>query len=289
VSVTVSGAAFDLDRLAVGPLGIIAGVRRYDGVSGGRLIDSRTDSGTRQVALSTPGLGPERNVDGVDGMSGPVAVTGTAPAVPFLGRVGTILDLPRALAGSVGTVAAARSVVVARTDTPGVVLARLHRDGGGDPTTYAAEARRLELTPQARADELALWVAVGVALVALTHLVGWLTGQVGGRRAEVAGLRAAGVGPRAVRRGYLVEALLLGAVVLVAAGVAAAATTRTLLAPMRLVGGWSDAPSVDLGLRPVTMLVVVAGAALVTAAACALAFTRFGRRARPSALRAADR
>jgi hypothetical protein len=58
---------------------------------------------------------------------------------------------------------------------------------------------------------------------------------------------------------------------------------------MRLVGGWADAPAVDLGLRPWTLGAVVLGVAVVTLVACALVFTRFGRGSRPAALRAADR
>ena len=122
------------------------------------------------------------------------------------------------------------------------MLAQLHKDGGGTPTTYAAVADRLDHTPQARADSLALLVAIGVALVALTHLLAWLAGQIGRRRAEVAGLRAAGIRPRGVRRAYVVEASILAAVVLVAAAVAAVATTVPLLKPMSLVGGWAEAP-----------------------------------------------
>ena len=290
LSVSVSGpGSFTLDRLTVGPVAVLGGARHYGGVVPVHVVDLRNGAAGRPAALSTPGLGPARNVNGLDGVSGPITVIGTVHAVPFLGRVGTILDLPRSLTGAVGTVAAARSVVVARPDTPAPVLARLHHDGGGAPTSYTTEARRLGLTPQARADDLALAVAVGVALVALTHLLAWLTGQTRRRRAEVAGLRTAGIGPRSVRRAYLVEALVLAAIVLVTAGVTAAFTTRTLLTPMGLVGGWPDAPAVDLTLRPAVLVSVVAGAALVTAVACALVFTRFGRAARPSALRSADR
>ena len=132
-------------------------------------------------------------------------------------------------------------------------------------------------------------MAIGVALVALTHLLAWLSAQVGRRRAEVAGLRAAGLQPAVVRRAYLVEAGVLAGVVLVAAVIAAAATTTTLLRPMKLVGGWAEAPPIDLGLRPWTLAVVVLGVAVVTAASCAVVFTRFGRGARPSSLRAAER
>jgi ABC-type lipoprotein release transport system permease subunit len=147
----------------------------------------------------------------------------------------------------------------------------------------------LASTPQARGDTLALLVSLGVALVAATHLGAWLAGQVARRRAEVAGLRVAGFAPRAVRRAYRVEALVLGLVVLVGSALAAIATMRTLLRPMRLVGGWPEAPPVDLSLRPWVLIPSVAGTALAVALACLVVFTRFGRSARPSALRSADR
>ena len=52
---------------------------------------------------------------------------------------------------------------------------------------------------------------------------------------------------------------------------------------------WTEAPPADLGLRPWTLAVVVVGVAVVTAVSCAVVFTRFGRGARPAALRAAER
>jgi ABC-type lipoprotein release transport system permease subunit len=189
----------------------------------------------------------------------------------------------------VGTVATGRAVVVARADTPARVLAVLHRDGGGNPTTYAAVADRIDRTPEARSDSLALLVAIGVGLVALTHLLAWLAGQAGRRRTEVAGLRSAGVGPGPVRRAYLAEAAILAGIVLVAAGVTAVLTTVPLLEPMRLVGGWTQGPELHPSIRPLTLASVVIGAAAVTVVVCAVAFTRFGRDARPSALRAAER
>ena len=92
----------------------------------------------------------------------------------------------------------------------------------GCTPTAAAPPRRtpsvrqaFDATPEARADSLALLVAVGVALVALTHLVAWLASQMARRRAEVAGLRAAGLLPRVVRRAYVVEAVALAGIVLV--------------------------------------------------------------------------
>jgi hypothetical protein len=105
----------------------------------------------------------------------------------------------------------------------------------------------------------------------------------------VAGLRAAGIGPRAVRRAYVVEAVLLSVIVLVTAAIAAAATTVPLLKPIQLVGGWSHAPRLRLAVQPLTLAAVVIGVALFTAMLCAVVFTRFGRAARPAALRSADR
>ena len=100
---------------------------------------------------------------------------------------------------------------------------------------------------------LSLFVAIGVGLVALTHLLAWLAVQLGRRRAEVAGLRAAGIGPRAVRRAYVVEAVLLSVIVLVTAAIAAAATTVSLLKPIQLAGGWSQAPRLHLAVQPITL------------------------------------
>jgi hypothetical protein len=58
---------------------------------------------------------------------------------------------------------------------------------------------------------------------------------------------------------------------------------------MRLVGGWAVAPAVDLAVRPWVLTPVALGVAVVTAVCCAVVFTRFGRSARPAALREADR
>jgi hypothetical protein len=242
-----------------------------------------------QAALTTPGLRVGRLLDNLDGDARPVTSLGSVGAVPLVGRAGTLLDLGHALRGAVGTVTIARSVVLARADTPASVLALLHRDGGGTPTTYAAIASRLDHTPQARADSLALLVAIGVALVALTHLLAWLAGQVRRRRTEVAGLRAAGVRPRSVRRAYLQEAAILAAIVLVTAAVTCVVTTVPLLRSMHLVGGWAEAPVLHPAVRPVTLAAVMAGVSVVTVVLCAVVFTRFGRAARPAALRAVER
>jgi hypothetical protein len=290
VGVTLRGSGgFTVDRLTAGRA-LLLRTASYDGRGAVHPVAlSRPTGVPPQKALSTSDVSLGARIDGIDGTSHAVAVRGTVGAVPFLGRSGSLLDLPRVLRGAVGTVADATAVVVARADTPASVLATLQSDGGRKPTTYAAVARSFDLTPQARADDLALWVAVGVGLVALTHLLAWLAGQAGRRRAEVAGLRAAGIGPRTVRRAYLLEAFLLAVIVLVTAAVTVAATTMTLLEPMELVGGWANAPAVDLALRPWIVGVVVGGAAVVTAVTCATVFTRFGRNARPSALRAAER
>ena len=241
-----------------------------------------------QKAVVTPGLGLHATVQSIDGNEAAVDVVGQVGAVPFLGRAGSLLDLSRALRGAVGSVAVAKPVVVARADTPPAVLAQVEADGGGVATSYDDVAGVLATTSEARADRLALLVAVAIALVALTHLLAWLGGQVARRRTEVAGLRTAGLPLHAVRRAYLGEAALLAGVVLVAAGVAAVAATRALLTPIHLVGGWAEGPVLSVGVRPWTLVPVLLAVALVTAVACAVVFTRFGRPARPSALREAE-
>ncbi len=293
-SLVVKGTApFDVRRVVAGSEDLIADPVSFTGRGRDSLLSlgepSHPAADQAMQALTTRAVHLRARVSGIDGQSPGVRVVGEVGAVPFLGREGSLLDLPRALRGAVGTVAAARPVVVARAGTPAAVLARLRADGGGAPTTYASVRQAFDATSEARADSLALLVAVGVALVALTHLVAWLTSQMARRRAEVAGLRAAGLLPRVVRRAYLVEAVSLAGIVLVTAGVAAAATTTTLLRPMRLVGGWAVAPAVDLAVRPWVLTPVAVGVSVVTAVCCAVVFTRFGRTARPAALREADR
>jgi hypothetical protein len=288
LSVDVAGDAFSLGKVTAGGVRLL-GATTYTGGGATKHAVTLGPTSEQAVALTTNGLKTAGIVDGVDSTTQAVRLVGSVGAVPFLGRAGSLLDLGQVLRGAVGTVADARSVVVARADTPASVLAQLRQDGGGKPTTYATVADRLDATPAARADSLALLVAIGVGLVALTHLLAWLAGQLGRRRTEVAGLRAAGIAPRTVRRAYVVEAALLSVVVLVTAAIAAAVTTVPLLKPIHLVGGWSQAPELHLALQPLTLAAVVVGVALLTAMLCALVFTRFGRAARPSALRSADR
>ncbi len=287
LSVDLSGGSFDVSGVSAGDVRLL-GSGSY---TGGAAEHAFTADAGQDAApsLATRGIRTSESLEGIDGTSHPVRVVGEIGAVPFVGRTGWLLDLAHVLRGAVGTVASARSVVVARADTPAGVLAQLRQDGAHKPTTYAAVAHQIDSTPPARADSLALLVAIGVGLVALMHLLAWLAGQLRGRRAEVAGLRAAGIGPRTVRRAYLEEAVLLAGVVLVTAAVAAAATTVPLLKPLRLVGGWAQAPALDLAVRPLTLGLVVVGVALLTAVLCGVVFTRFGRSARPAALRSADR
>ncbi len=293
LTLTVSGApSFEVRRVVAGSAELLTGPVAHDG-SGPDAVIAFTETAHPapdlvQQALTTPGITLRTTVPGLDGTDPGVRVVGRVAAVPFLGREGALLDLARVLRGAVGTVAAGHPVVVARADTPAPVLARLHRDGGGRATTYVSARSALDATPEKRGDTLALLVAVGIGLVALTHLVAWLSSQVGRRRTEVAGLRSAGVAPGAVRRAYLVESAVLGGIVLVAAAAVAVATTPSLLRPMDLVGGWSVAPLVDDSVRPWLLVAVAVGVSAVTAGACALTFTRFGRAARPAALRDAE-
>jgi hypothetical protein len=277
LSLTVSGApSFEVRRVVVGGAEVLAAPVTHRGARPDRPVAfveaTHPSPDLLEQALLTPGVRLGATVAGLDGSDLGVHVVGSVDAVPLLGRQGVLLDLARVLRGAVGQVAAGRAVVVARADTPASVLARLHRDGGGRPTSYASAKAAFDATPESRSAGLAL-----------------LSAQAGRRRAEVAGLRSAGMGPRVVRRAYLVEACSLAAVVLVAAVVVGALVTPSLLRPMDLVGGWSVAPLVDDTLRPWVLAAVTLAVAVLTAAMCAVGFTRFGRAARPAALREADR
>ncbi|MDX6358943.1 MAG: hypothetical protein QOH37_1997 [Nocardioidaceae bacterium] len=289
LAVTARGGAAVVERVVAGSTALLTGPGAYPGGRTVTLTDAGVGVTAVQRALTTPGISLRKTLPGLDGSSPEVSAIGSIDAIPLLGRYGSLLDLSRVLRGAVGTVAAGKAFVVARADTPSSVLSALHADGGGTPSSYDAALSVLANTPQARGDALALLVSLGIALVALTHLGAWLAGQLSRRRAEVAGLRVAGFVPRAVRRAYLVEASALGLVVLVGSAIAASATMQTLLHPMRLVGGWAEAPPVDLTLRPWVLAPTVVGVALVVSVACVVVFTRFGRSARPSALRSADR
>ena len=241
LSINLSGAPFDVSSVSAGDTQLLGSTSYAGGpVQHALTVDAGEDPA---AALATSGLDHANDVRRHRWQGAtPVTMVGVVGAVPFVGRAGSLLDLGRVLRGSVGTVASARSVVIARADTPASVIAQLRKDGGGKPSTYAAVAGELDATPSARADSLALLVAVGVGLVALTHLLAWLAGQLGRRRAEVAGLRAAGIGPRrgasrVPRRGRPPRR-----VVLVTATVAAVITTVPLLKPIRLVGGWATGP-----------------------------------------------
>jgi hypothetical protein len=278
-----------VERVAVGHTELLSRPATVPAGGSGTLADVSTATDAAQQALVTPGIRLHRTVAGIDGTSPEVSVIGGVDALPLLGRYGSLMDLSRVLRGAVGTVAAGRSFVVARADTPTSVLATLHADGGGRPTSYGGALSTLAGTSQARGDALALLVSLGVALVALTHLGAWLAGQLSRRRSEAAGLRVAGFSSRAVRRAYRLEAMVLGLVVAIGSVIPAIATMNTLLRPMRLVGGWPEGPPVDLSLRPWVLVPSVVGTAAIAAIGCLLVFTRFGRSARPSALRSADR
>ncbi len=293
LSLSVTGTpSFVVRRVTAGSADLVSDPTTYSGNGPTRLLsltESGLPPGQAMQALTTPDLTLRTTIPGLDGQTPAVRTVGAIDAVPFLGRSGSLLDLPRVLRSAVGTVPIADAMVVARADTPAPVLARLRADGGGRPATFTSMRAAFDATREARADRLAVLVAIGVALVALTHLIAWLVGQMGRRRAEVAGLRTAGLQPGVVRRAYLVEAGVLAGIVLVAAVLTAAATTSTLLGPMRLVGGWAVAPLIDLAVQPWLLSAVGLGVAVVTAACCGVVFTRFGRGARPAALREAER
>src|SRR4051794_38214173 len=136
IRVSVSGTgAYTVDGLTAGSARLLPSTS-YDGLGAAHPVALDRATGVPpQRALSTPDIRLGAHVDGIDGTAHRVDVAGTVGAIPFLGRSGSLLDLPRVLRGAVGTVAVATAVVVARADTPAPVLAALARDGGRKPTT----------------------------------------------------------------------------------------------------------------------------------------------------------
>ncbi|HEX4473309.1 MAG TPA: FtsX-like permease family protein, partial [Nocardioides sp.] len=136
LQLTLSGDSFDVRSVSVGDTQLVGATAHAGGKAKPVLS---VDGGTSvQPVLTTAGNRVSTSVEGVDGKDRSAHVIGTVGAVPFVGRVGTLLDLGQTLKGTVGTVASARAVVVARVDTPASILAELRQDGGGTSSTYAA-------------------------------------------------------------------------------------------------------------------------------------------------------
>ena len=116
LSLTVRGTTpFDVRRVVAGTQDLIAdpvpvGPGRATLLSFDEAPHPPPDQAMQ--ALTTRDVTLRSTVPGLDGGTPGVRVVGEIGAVPFLGRDGSLLDLPRVLRGSLGTVAAARPVSI---------------------------------------------------------------------------------------------------------------------------------------------------------------------------------
>ncbi|WP_310529739.1 hypothetical protein [Nocardioides sp.] len=208
-------------------------------------------------------------------VSGDDRVLGTATrltALPFLGTVGQLTDLPTSMVGAGSTVPTAETSIVVAADTPDSMLSALTRATGTRPQQLADVRRTLGAAAgadQARAYAL---MAVFCALVALLALAAGVARHLRSYRRDVASLRVLGVGLGEARRAGRVELGALAVVVVLAVAAGGLLAVRLLLDGLPLV----TLPPASLPLDNAPTVWTVA----VPAVLAAIAMLAIGGRAR---------
>nr|MBA3234193.1 hypothetical protein [Propionibacteriales bacterium] len=167
------------------------------------------------VAVKTEGFTPEtkaaRTVGySVDGDAHRVDLVATAEAIPFIGRQGVLIDLPRALNAASSSAAVTESVILGRIDTPAAVLRDLEATGQVSTLITFSDAM-VQATAAADAQAVRLYglMSAFAALIAAVCLLTSVQAQRADRRQEAASLRVAGVATRSISGAHGVEALIL--------------------------------------------------------------------------------
>ena len=255
-------------------------------------VSFKAAEATQQLAsLTTPGLdvaGSARRpiAYAVDGSEHPVDVVGTVDAVPLLGRRGMLLDLPRALAGGSTTIPTARSMVVARADTPPSVLDDLDATGlVSDPRGFDAALATAKRRADAQGVRLYVLMSVFAGLIALIGMAAAVTGQRDERRREAASLRVTGVHAQHIGAAHRKEAGWLAACAFVVVAVTGWLAARITLEGLALVPQTAYAPGLQGEPRLTTVLAVAAGAGLMVGVVTYLVNRGVARRSPPSILR----
>jgi ABC-type lipoprotein release transport system permease subunit len=254
-------------------------------------IDFEPAEASQNLAtVTTPGLdlgtsGDSRVVYAVDGSKHPADIAGSTEALPFIGRQGALLDLPRALGGG-STIATAKAFVVARADTPQSVLDELDATGVvGDEHEFGASLDRAQRQPDVQGVRLYTLMSLFAALIALVGLTASVAGQRDERQQEAASLRVTGVRSRHIRAAHRREALWLAVCAFVAVAVTGWVAARLTVGSLELVPETAYSPVLDADPRWLTVLPVAVAAALAVGIITLLANRRVARTARPSMLR----
>ena len=246
---------------AADPLPALVGL-----TEGGKLLDgSVLDTGSKTLAV--------RRV-------------GTAESLPLVGPAGLMVDLATLVLQADPPPILVTSSVVARSDTPAAIRARL-AESGLVREPGAAETRRvLDGTAYSQALRLYLVVAVTLLAMALGGLVVSNAVQLPARRRDAAALRVVGVSRRSLVLASLAESVVvLGSAAV--AGLVAGALALGVLLPSLELGVVDDArtprvlPDADLA----RLVVVSGGIAVVLLLVAVLTSVAVVGRARASTLR----
>jgi hypothetical protein len=205
------------------------------------------------------------------GITRPVSVAGSLPALPLVEGSGVLADLSRSLLGDAPVVPAAEVVIIARAGTPAALLDQVRAAGGETPRSLLEVRRDLDAaTGAGQAAAYTLMAAFCLAMAALV-LGASAVRQRAERRREIAALRVLNVSAAQVRRTGRTELGLLGAItamLAVAGGTAAGVLLLSTLPLVRLpefslelrdgIPWWAP---VVAGLTALLMLIVILGGA----------------------------
>jgi hypothetical protein len=242
-------------------------------------------------ALLTPGLRPDRAQGkpiayGVDGEARQVSIAGEVPALPILGRTGILLDLGAGLRGGGGTIPGARTLIVARPDTPQSVLAKLKASGAvGRRHLVQHTLARIQRGGTAQGTLLYTMIAAFGMLIATLSVVAAVADRRRERRREAASLRLVGVPSATVTSGYRGEAELLGLAVLVIGGITVWLGCHELLSALPLVNPGRFGLPLDGAPRLGLVAALAGGTGLAVTLGIFLGLRKVGRSSPPSLLR----
>ncbi len=211
----------------------------------------------------------------------PVRSVGTTESMPIYGPAGMLVDYT--MFTRLGTVddGDTNVFILARSDTPSAVLARLADHGITQHQTLGAVRHVLDQDAYALALNLYVVVTVLVILLALAGLAANLAVQLPDRRRDAASLRVVGIRRLAIVRAAMLEfVVVLGAAAV--AGIAAGAVSQ-LVVVRTVTLGYADSATVPrvlptLGLSRLVVLLAVVAAVLLVFAVVVGAMTVRGAR-----------
>ena len=201
-------------------------------------------------------------------------------ALPLLGGIGQLTDMPTSLLASGSTVPDAETSIVVADGTPDAMLTAL-TDATGTKARSLDDVRRT-LAAAAGADQSRAYtlMAAFCALVALLALAAGVARHLRSYRHDVASLRVLGIGLDEARRAGRVELASLAVVVVLAVAAGGYLAAQLLLGGLPLVNESPAAVPLDAAPRLLTLAVP----ALLAAIAMLLVGGR-ARAVRPSATR----